>query len=58
MKKGLEVLASGNLVPSGDMSWSPDVVKQNEDLMVEFFKSGMTPDAAHTQWVSNLKSGL
>ncbi|WP_103332950.1 ABC transporter substrate-binding protein [Pseudotabrizicola formosa] len=58
MKKGLEVLASGNLVPSGDMSWSPDVVKQNEDLMVEFFRTDMAPDAAHAQWVSNLESGL
>lgn len=58
MKKGLEVLAGGNLLPTGDMTWSPDVVKQNEDLMVEFFKSDMTPEAAHTQWVENLKTGL
>ena len=58
MKKGLEVLASGNLVPSGDMAWSPDVVKQNEDLMVEFFKSDMAAETAHEQWVSNLESGL
>ncbi|MCU0900348.1 MAG: ABC transporter substrate-binding protein [Cypionkella sp.] len=58
MKKGLEVLAGGNLLPTGDMTWSPDVVKQNEDLMVEFFKSDMAPEAAHAQWVENLKSGL
>jgi glucose/mannose transport system substrate-binding protein len=58
MKKGLEILASGNLVPSGDQVWSPDVQKQNEDLMVEFWKSDMDPGAAHAQWVENLKSGL
>jgi ABC-type glycerol-3-phosphate transport system substrate-binding protein len=41
MKKGLEILAGGNIVPSGDMVWSPDVQKQAEDLMVEFWKSDM-----------------
>ena len=35
-------LAGGNIVPSGDQVWSPDVQKQNEDLLVEFFKSEMT----------------
>ncbi|WP_297103713.1 ABC transporter substrate-binding protein [uncultured Devosia sp.] len=58
MKKGLELLASGNILPSGDMVWSPDVTKQNEDLMVEFWKSDMSPEDAHAQWVANLKSGL
>lgn len=58
MKKGLEILASGNLLPTGDMVWSPDVVKQNEDLMVEFWKSDMAPDAAHAKYVENLKTGL
>jgi glucose/mannose transport system substrate-binding protein len=58
MKKGLEILASGNVLPTGDMVWSPDVVKQNEDLMVEFWKSDMAPDAAHAKWVENLKTGL
>ena len=58
MKKGLEVLAGGNIVPSGDMNWSPDVQKQNEDLMVEFWKSDMAPADAHAKWVENLKSGL
>ncbi|WP_435530958.1 ABC transporter substrate-binding protein [Pseudotabrizicola algicola] len=58
MKKGLELLAQGNLVPSGDMAWSPDVQKQNEDLLVEFWKTDMAPEVAHQQWVANLKSGL
>jgi glucose/mannose transport system substrate-binding protein len=58
MKKGLQILASGNLLPTGDMVWSPDVVKQNEDLMVEFWKSDMAPEAAHAKYVENLKTGL
>ncbi|MFN3845844.1 MAG: ABC transporter substrate-binding protein [Paracoccaceae bacterium] len=58
MKKGLELLAEGNLVPSGDQAWSPDVQKQNEDLLIEFWKSEMAPEAAHAKWVENLKSGL
>jgi hypothetical protein len=40
------------------MAWSADVQKQNEDLMVEFFKSEMAPADAHAKWVENLKSGL
>ena len=35
MKKGLDLLASGNILPSGDMVWSPDVMTQAADLMVE-----------------------
>jgi glucose/mannose transport system substrate-binding protein len=58
MKKGLEILADGNLVPSGDMVWSPDVQKQAEDLMVEFWKSEMAPETAHESWVRILKTGL
>jgi glucose/mannose transport system substrate-binding protein len=58
MKKGLELLASGNVVPSGDMVWSADVQKQIEDLMVEFWKSDMTPEDAHAKWVDILTSGV
>jgi glucose/mannose transport system substrate-binding protein len=58
MKKGLELLKSGNIVPSGDMVWSPDVQKQAEDLMVEFWKSDMAPADAQAKWVEILKSGL
>jgi glucose/mannose transport system substrate-binding protein len=58
MKRGLEILAGGNIVPAGDILWSPDVQKQNEDLMVEFFKTDMAPDVAQAQWVENMKSGL
>lgn len=58
MKKGLELLAGGNILPGGDMVWSPDVQTQAGDLMVEFFKSDMSPEDAHAKWVEILKSGL
>lgn len=58
MKKGLEILASGNLLPTGDMVWGPDVVTQAEDLMVEFWKSDMPAEEAHAKWVEILKTGL
>ena len=37
MKKGLAVLAKGNVLPSSDMALSPDTVGQIEDLLVEFW---------------------
>ncbi len=58
MKKGLEILAGGNIVPSNDMNWSADVQKQAEDLMVEFWKSEMPAEEAQAKWVEILKSGM
>ena len=37
MKKGLDILASGNILPSGEMNLTPDTIGQVEDLMVEFW---------------------
>lgn len=37
MQKGLEILAGGNILPSGDLLFSPDTQGQVEDLMVEFW---------------------
>ncbi len=37
MKKGLAILAEGNIIPSGDQSFSADTATQLEDLMVEFW---------------------
>ncbi len=56
MKKGLEILAGGNIVPSGDMVWSADTQKQAEDLMIEFWKSDMTPADAQAKWVEILSA--
>lgn len=57
MKKGLKILASGNIVPSGDQLWTPDTQKQIEDLMVEFWKSDkLSAKDAQARWVEILKS--
>ncbi|MFY0618522.1 ABC transporter substrate-binding protein [Shimia sp.] len=37
MKKGLAILASGNILPDGNQTLSPDTAGQIEDLMVEFW---------------------
>lgn len=59
MKQGLEILASGNVFPSGDMVWSPDVQGQVQDLMVEFWKGDtLTAEEAHKQYVRILSSAF
>jgi glucose/mannose transport system substrate-binding protein len=47
MKKGLEVLKTGNVIPSTDELISPDTTTQINDLMTQFFADmSMTPEAA------------
>lgn len=48
MKKGLEILAAGNVLKSGDESLSADTTAQLEDLMVEFW-AGDSMSAADAQ---------
>ena len=53
MKKGLEILASGNVLPSGDMSLSPDTLTQIEDLMVEFWNDpSFSPEDAQEAYAN------
>ncbi|OYU39764.1 MAG: ABC transporter substrate-binding protein [Pseudorhodobacter sp. PARRP1] len=58
MKKGLEILKSGNVVPAGDQVWSPDVQTQLGDMQSEFWSGDMTPEDAQARYVEILKSGL
>jgi glucose/mannose transport system substrate-binding protein len=39
MKQGLEILASGNILPDGNQTLTPDTQGQIEDLMTEFWSS-------------------
>ncbi|AGI69646.1 ABC transporter extracellular solute-binding protein [Octadecabacter antarcticus 307] len=41
MQKGLEILASGGVLPSGDQSLSADTQTQIEDLMAQFWSGDM-----------------
>ncbi|MEP3844334.1 MAG: ABC transporter substrate-binding protein [Paracoccaceae bacterium] len=47
MKKGLDILAAGSILPDGNQVLSPDTTSQIEDLMVEFWNdtSYTTSDA-------------
>jgi glucose/mannose transport system substrate-binding protein len=58
MKKGLEILASGNVMPAGDQLWSPDVQTQLGDLQGEFWKTDMSAEDAHKKYAEILTSGL
>lgn len=42
MKKGLEILASGAILPDGTMALSPDTTQQINDLMTEFWTTDMS----------------
>ncbi|WP_299550396.1 ABC transporter substrate-binding protein [uncultured Tateyamaria sp.] len=42
MQKGLNILAAGNVLPSGDMNLTADTQTQIEDLMAEFWTSDMS----------------
>lgn len=57
MKKGLNILASGNVLPSGDMLLSPDTQGQLSDLMIEFWKDpSITPEDAQERYAEIIAS--
>jgi len=57
MKKGLEILASGAILPDGNMVLTPDTTGQIEDLMVEFWNSTtMTAADAQAKYASIIAS--
>jgi glucose/mannose transport system substrate-binding protein len=42
MQKGLEILANGGVLPSGDIAFSQDTTLQIEDLMAQFWSGDMS----------------
>ena len=47
MKKGLEILAAGNILPSAEQTISSDTEQQMRDLFIEFFNDkDLTIDVA------------
>ena len=51
MKKGLEILAGGNILPDSNQTFSQDTQGQIEDLMVEFMSSSdITVEEAQEQF--------
>ena len=57
MKKGLEILAKGNVIQGTDQLLSADSQKQKEDLFSEFFANpSMTPEDAQKRFVDIIAS--
>jgi glucose/mannose transport system substrate-binding protein len=56
MKKGLEILAKGNVIQGTDQLLSADSQKQKEDLFSEFFASTMTPEDAQKRFTDIIAS--
>ncbi|KQS72769.1 ABC transporter substrate-binding protein [Rhizobium sp. Leaf371] len=57
MKKGIDILAKGNVVKSADELLSADIQKQKEDLFSEFFSSTtMTPEDGQKRLASIIAS--
>ena len=57
MKKGLDILAKGNVIEGTDQLLSADSQKQKEDLFSEFFANpGMTPEDAQKRFVDIIAS--
>ena len=56
MQKGLEILANGGVLPSGDISFSKDTTLQIEDLQAQFWSSDMSAadaQAAYADIIAN-----
>ena len=53
MKKGLDILAKGNVLPDTNQLMTPDSQGQIEDLFVEFFNdTSITPEAAQERFAA------
>lgn len=56
MKKGLDILAKGDVIQWTDQLLSADSQKQKEDLFSEFFATSMTPEDAQKRFVEIIAS--
>jgi len=48
---GLDLLASGNVLPAGTVLLTPDTVQLTNDLMTEFWATDMTAADAQARYV-------
>jgi glucose/mannose transport system substrate-binding protein len=57
MKKGLEILAEGNIIPDTNQLNTEDTNNQLNDLFVEFFKTpSLTPEEAQKRFAAIIAS--
>ena len=56
MQKGLKILADGNILPAGDMTFTPDTQTQIGDLMAEFWSSDMSAADAQAEYAALIEA--
>jgi len=56
MQQGLEILASGGVLPSADISFSADTQTQIEDLMAQFWSSDMSAADAQARYADLIEN--
>ncbi len=57
MKKGLEILASGDILPDGNQLWGPATQTELNDLLVEFFfDPSISAEEGMERWVSIIEN--
>ncbi len=55
-RKGLELLASGNVLPAGTVLLTPDTTQQVNDLMTEFWSTDMSAADAQARYAEIIAS--
>jgi len=56
MQKGLEILADGGVLPSGDIAFSQDTTLQLEDLQAQFWSSDMSAADAQATYADIIEN--
>lgn len=57
MRKGLDILASGNILPDGNQLWAPDDQAAFDEWAVEFWNDlSITAEEGHTRWASIIEN--
>lgn len=56
MQKGLEILANGGVLPSGDLSFSQDTTLQLEDLQAQFWAGDLTAADAQARYADIIEN--
>ncbi|NAZ38020.1 ABC transporter substrate-binding protein [Rubellimicrobium sp. CFH 75288] len=56
MRKGLEILAAGAVLPDGVTTLSPDTTGQIDDLMAEFWSTSMTAEQAQERYAAIIEA--
>ena len=56
MKKGLDILAAGNIIPGADEIFSPDTQNQLNDLQTEFWTTDMPAEEAQQRYADIIES--